>query len=108
MTELSLWRCYGNVEEKGNFPVRVESLLSEYITLYAVKDAVMDYIWFEDDDIITNEPGLMPDILVPVSEQNNYYAAVKYVNALWVNVKLPEDVGAGEYDIKVFRIFWTK
>ena len=62
----------------------------------------MDYIWFEDDDIITNEPGLMPDILVPVSEQNNYYAAVKYGNALWVNVKLPEDVGAGEYDIKVF------
>ena len=31
------FQIYITVEEKGNLPVRVESLLFEYITLYAVK-----------------------------------------------------------------------
>ena len=54
--------------------VSVDSPLSKYITIYAVKDVPMDYPLDannSDDDYITDKPGLMPDLLIPLSEQDN-------------------------------------
>ena len=96
------FQVYVRIEQRLTMKTRVESELSDYITLYAVKDAVMDYIWFYDDDVITEKPGLMPDILSPIDEQNGYYSGSKYGGCMWVNVKLPKDVKAGEYNIRVY------
>ena len=95
------FQVYVKIEERYSAPVKVESDLLEYISLYAVKDAVMDYIWFHDDDVLADKPGLMPDILVPIDEQNGYYSGTKYGGCMWVNIKLPEDIKAGEYNIKI-------
>ncbi len=83
--------------------VSLESPLKEYIRLYAVKNAVMDYpgkpSW--DDDYIAEEPGLMPDILVPLQEQNGLLEMAGTAASLWVEVNVPETGVLGEYPITV-------
>ena len=84
----------------------VESPCKDWIKLYAVKNAVMDMPMFpmqpEQEDYITREPGLMPDILLPLEEQNYIVEAFKDLNSsVWVRVDIPEDAPAGEYPITV-------
>jgi len=54
----------------------VDSPCQDWIKLYAVKNAVMDMPIFpmqaDQEDYITREPGLMPDILIPLAEHNRY------------------------------------
>ena len=50
----------------------IESDLGDCVKLYSVENAMMDTparVGF-DDDFITKEPGVMPDILVPMEERN--------------------------------------
>lgn len=79
----------------------VNSRLSDYINMYIVKDAVMDCPMPEepDDDYITFEPGLMPDILVPAKEQNNTLRFFRTAG-VWVELNIPEDMASGSYEIE--------
>ena len=84
----------------------VESPCKDWIKLYAVKNAAMDMPMFpmqpEQEDYITREPGLMPDILLPLEEQNYIVEAFKDLNSsVWVRVDVPENAPAGEYPITV-------
>ena len=95
------FQIYFEVPDKQTMKPVLESELSEYITLYEVRNVNMDYIWQTDDDIITDRPGIMPDLLVPISEIEGYFSATRFGNTMWVNVRLPEDIKDGEYDIKI-------
>ena len=86
--------------------ISVESPCKDWIKLYAIKNAVMDMPIFpmqpEQEDYITREPGLMPDILVPLEEQNGIVEAFRDLNSsVWVRVDVPEDAPAGEYPITI-------
>jgi len=87
------------------FRVSAEAACKDWIKLYAVKNAVMDmpiYTYHEQDDYITKEPGLMPDILVPLEDQNGIIQVLKdRCTGIWVRVDIPEDAPAGEYPITV-------
>lgn len=87
------------------FNVNIESELKKYITVYKVKDAIMDLCTYtdyvEDDDYITKETGTMPDILMPLETENNYFKTSYSVDTLWVKVDIPYDVKIGEYPIKI-------
>ncbi len=95
------FQVYVKIDFRMTLPVKVESELSEFATLYQVKDTIIDSIWFNDDDVITDKPGIMPDILIPLCDQNGFYSASKYGSCMWVNVKIPEDFESGEYDFTV-------
>ena len=81
--------------------VRIESPLSEYIRIYQVEQSVMDAPVIdkvEEPGYITTEPGLMPDLLVPI-ENDNLFSVNVAGKTLWIEVNLPNDMAAGEYEI---------
>lgn len=83
----------------------VESELRDHIKLYLVKDAYMDLPAKEKDmsgeDYITLEPGLMPDVLVPLEEQNYKLQLSNQISTIWVKADIPKDTKPGIYDIKI-------
>ena len=82
----------------------VESELSDHIRLYQVRDAVMDVPLGRDvpqEDYITLEPGLMPDILVPMEQTGNQMTSDAMGHTVWVKVDIPKDAKPGFYYIKV-------
>ncbi len=83
--------------------MQVISPLKDYIKLYTVKNTVMDFAVYEDadDDYITKEPGLMPDILMPLELENDSLRLVNESEAIWVSVSVPENTTSGEYPITV-------
>lgn len=84
------------------FHVSVKSPIKKYVKLYAVKETVMDFPSndYDDDDFITKERGLMPDMLLPLAEQKNCIS-VSGAAALWIEVMLPRDFPSGSYPINV-------
>lgn len=88
--------------------IDVESKLKDYIKVYIVENAQMDYpvqdeaTRHTDDDYITKKPGLMPDILLPAEDKNSMLKLVSgSTRCIWIRVDIPKDCPAGEYDIKV-------
>ncbi len=87
--------------------VSVESELKDYIKIYSVENSPMDYTVYDksralsDDDYITKEPGLMPDILVPFEETGAIKLVEGASKAIWVRCDVPKGISAGKYDIKI-------
>ena len=84
--------------------VAVESALAEHIQLYRVREANMDYPMYPDnpeEDYISLTPGPMPDILVPLSEENNRMVLRDTPGSVWVKVDIPKTCKPGNYTIKV-------
>ncbi len=85
--------------------VELISPIKEHIELYFVRRAVMDYPCYpeperSDDLYITKEPGLMPDILMPLANQKHCFHVADIPESLWVRVKTKE-LPAGTYPITV-------
>ena len=92
----------GNVFTK----VEIESELKDYVRVFVVKDVYVDlpYTYNEakdDEYYLTKEPAMMPDVLVPLEEQNGFISSINGKVVLFVKVDLPKDVKAGKYDVKV-------
>lgn len=89
-------------ERHTTLKLSIKSPVAEYVKVYIVRNAVMDNPISPtafDDDYITTEAGLMPDILQPIEKTN---ANVRFGNGfaiLWVDVCLPENYPAGEYPV---------
>ena len=84
--------------------VEVESKLKDNIKVYAVENAVMDYVvdgYATDDDYITKEPGIMPDILLPFEENGSVKMISGMSKAIWIRVDVPKDITAGDYKVNV-------
>lgn len=86
--------------------IEVISPLSPYIKIFYVDNAAMDCPITHmdaafDTDYITKEPGLMPDILVPVDERDSWWVIGKDAGSIWVEVDLPDDIEPGSYDIYI-------
>ena len=81
--------------------IRIESPLSEYIRIYQVEQSVMDAPVIdkvEEPGYITTEPGLMPDLLLPI-ENNSILTVSVAGKSLWIELNIPKDMTAGEYKI---------
>ena len=81
--------------------VEIESELKNSIEAYYVKNVVMDFATYEDadDDYIEKKPSLMPDMLLPADDIKIKLSGDAC--AIWLNVKVPENIPAGEYTITV-------
>ncbi len=86
---------------KADTYVFVDSALKDYINVYCVKDAVADCVDPHDDDVVLTEPGIVPDILVPLADQNGRMAISHTVTTLWVDVKVPSNFVPGVYPVKI-------
>ena len=90
---------------KSDIPVigniRIESSLLDYIRIYKVENSVMDAPSVDkvkEIGYITTEPGLMPDLLLPI-ENNGFLTVSVTGKTLWIEVNIPNDMPAGEYKI---------
>lgn len=95
------------VETDADFPVvkaEIDSPLKDFTEIYNVKSVAMDMPEYKnnpDTDYLTHEPGLMPDILYPVSERKNNLEFVNGLSVLWIRVKIPRDYKSGTYKLTV-------
>ncbi len=55
----------------------------------------------DDGNYLRREPGLYPDLLVPVANGHHIFVAYGELKALFVTVKVPEDAPAGTYPVTV-------
>lgn len=72
--------------------------------IYVQRDVVMDLpknAWVQDEDYLTETPGLMPDLLVPMEEQGNRQFLRPGLNRFWVELRVPEGAEAGDYCAEV-------
>lgn len=85
------------------FRARVESPLQAHVSLYAVVNTVMDVASYvaSDDDYITKEPGIMPDMLLPLEGKDAIFRLACEAGAIWVKVDVPENTPAGVYPVTV-------
>lgn len=98
------------IESANNTQIEAEviSPLKDGITLYSVRNTVMDFPvyttnkeWTADDDYITKEPGIMPDMLLPLELDGGGIRLNSEAGALWVEAKIAKDMPAGEYPITI-------
>ncbi len=85
--------------------VSLESELAPYCKLYLVKNVVMDVPArteaLHGEDYISLEPGLMPDLLLPVGEQNRELFLSDAPTVFWVRADIPQELAAGDYTIRL-------
>lgn len=82
--------------------IKVESDIADWVSLQRVEDVSVRYpcsAACEDRNFLRREPGLYPDILRPITEKNRVYVT-NALQAVWVDVRVPEDAPAGEHKIK--------
>lgn len=98
-------KCTGNGEKNETMfgEIKIDSLLEPYIKIFYIDNAVMDFPVVEssDDDYITKQPGLMPDILIPAEERQNFWEISINARSIWVELNVPEDIKPGIYSIKI-------
>lgn len=83
--------------------VHIDSPLLSYIKIYRVEQSVMDTpttIGVHEIGYLTTEPGLMPDLLVPLEKDDVLQFGVD-VRSIWVELNLPENIEAGDYPISI-------
>lgn len=92
-------------EERAQFRVEIVSPLAGQVKVYLVRDVVMDQPAIEDgleeEDYLSLEPGMMPDVLVPLAEQGFQVSVSKQKTVLWVRVDVRDDLAAGSYPVTV-------
>lgn len=89
--------------ERVEISGRVESQVANWVQLYAVVNTVMDVACYStaDDDYLTKEPGIMPDMLLPMEGKDELMHLTNQAGAIWVKVDVPENTPAGTYAITV-------
>ncbi len=88
----------------ANLKFEIVSELKEYISLYFVRDVIMDFTTFpicDCDDYLTKTPGTMPDLLVPLKNQNYFQSITDKPSAFWIKVDVPDNFKGGTYPITI-------
>ena len=80
----------------------IESPLSPYLEVFQVKHVPCELAAYpdaHDNDYLTVDSGLFPDLLFPLKEDRLEISG--FLNTvLWVNITVPEDFPAGEYPVR--------
>lgn len=86
------------------YDVTIDSPIAELITLYEVQNEVMDlptsFPGYEHD-LITETPGIMPDILMPLDINGNTVRPAYGNLCVWVEIKTDKKTAPGAYPITV-------
>jgi len=90
------WTEYIKLSAESPFPVK----------FFRERDVNVDchvtYVEVPGDGYLTEKPDMVPDVLVPLEEENDCVcASKKYTTVVLVQVDVPEDAPAGESVIKI-------
>ncbi|MBQ8578315.1 MAG: DUF4091 domain-containing protein [Clostridia bacterium] len=83
---------------------RAESALGDAVRAQRVEVVPVRMPYYElrhDDNYLRGEPGLYPDLLMPVSDGTQVYITSRETHALWIDVDIPADAPAGECPIRL-------
>ncbi len=87
-------KCQLILDAQGGLPFTVE-------TVEQVPVRVPCYHNRNDDNYLRKDPGLYPDLLVPVENGARVFVAYKELRSFFVTVKVPVNAAAGEYPITI-------
>ncbi len=87
-------KCQLILDSDGGLPFTIE-------TVEQIPVRVPCYHNRNDDYYLRKEPGLYPDLLVPIENGARIFAVHKELRALYVTVKVPENAAPGEYKINI-------
>ncbi len=103
------YQLYLHTDDQACVKISVESELDAYVRIYQVRDAAMDaptIIPTAMEDYITQEPGFMPDILVPIEESDWKLYVDKVARTLWVKVDVPKVICPGDYPVTICLAYY--
>ncbi len=85
--------------------VEIASELADYCSVSMVEEIPSDLPLYpvHDDDIITDKPGLFPDLLSPVRPGSYCLLMPLRWRVFWVELDVPADAKAGAFDV-LFRL----
>lgn len=105
---LSFQICFASDEEipggKLVCNTKIKSEIKDYIklsTVHHVPSLMPVFREWTDDNYLRKEPGLYPDLLIPLTDNPNIYIVSRQLSALWVDVDVPSDAVGGTYDVTV-------
>lgn len=105
---LSYQICFSSDEEieGGKIVCRAEikSDIADLITVsnvHNVPSLMPVFRQWNDDYYLRKEPGMFPDLLIPLKDNPNIYLASGQLHALWIDIDIPEDFDAGEYTVNI-------
>lgn len=81
----------------------IDSPVKDYLTVSMVEQVpvrVPCYNW-ADDNYLRKEPGLFPDLLVPMTPDMPVFVTYRELKSLFLKVKVPETLAGGDYPITV-------
>lgn len=87
-----------------------EGPLADYIHLQQIDSVPVRYpLYFGKDDgaYLRTQPGLYPDLLRPITEKSCIYIT-KELQAIWVDIRVPENMQGGTYPIHFVLRGWEK
>ncbi|MBE7053414.1 MAG: DUF4091 domain-containing protein [Ruminococcaceae bacterium] len=94
------------IETSHNAELKIEliSPIKDYVNVYVVKNSICDmptYFDTKDENFITKEPCLIPDVLMPFEDEGNVIRLNNESGSIWVNLNLSDDIPKGEYELTV-------
>jgi hypothetical protein len=88
-------------ETRRELRYRLEGELAEYISVRQVQSVPSHFPCYAevDENYLTTEPGLFPDLLMPIAEQR-FFAACRYYGSLWFTFSPPpKGMSGGDYPL---------
>ena len=55
----------------------------------------------DDNDYVSKRPGLFPDLLRPLHYGSTVCCAPRLLGSVWVEIDIPKELEAGEYELKI-------
>lgn len=94
------YSCHG--QNKIDVSISLDSTIKDKIGIKLVGNSPSElpaYAHEHDDNYITTEPGLFPDILYDL--ERNFIEVTKTYRSLWIEVEADKDIAPGKYPITV-------
>lgn len=98
------YHCKGQGHESNyRFHLKLSSSLPDHIRIRKVELVPVAYPchaeW--DEDYLTTEPGLLPDLLTPLDLDESIKGVPAQWRALWLDIKLDENMTEQEYPVTI-------
>lgn len=98
--------CYTDesTDSKSQLRLNIESELKEYIKVSKIENVPVHmaaYRSYKDDNYLRTQPGLYPDVLLPLESENPMIYASANLQSLMLEVNTCAQVSAGCYPIKL-------
>ena len=99
-----IFRAETPVDAKEVCFLRIDSPLGAAVTAQRVENVPVRmpcYVNRHDDNYLRTEPGLYPDLLMPVAPETEIYVTSRETRALWIDAEVPLGAAPGETPIRL-------